>query len=222
MKKPYFTSMDYFPTPVWIGQFPQYLQDSIQVTNSHIKKAQKRDASLLKKKYKKISKKNLKDFGISHHSGPIYHEPALQPFLKFIIQVSGDFLSTCGFDLQRHKAWLNECWVQEFAKQGGGNHIAHLHGNNHVSGFYFLKCSPLTSFPVFNDPRTAAVMCKLPLKKIEDVTSGSDLIHLNPRPGTLVIFPAYLSHHFPVDHGAESLRFIHFNIQYLPVGAIKK
>ena len=139
MKKPYFTSMDYFSTPIWVGQFPQYLQDCIQVTNPHIKKAQKRNTSLLKKKYKKTSKKKLRDFGISHHSGPIYHESVLQPFLRFITQVSGDFLSTCGFDLQGYRAWLSECWVQEFSTQGGGNHVSHVHSNSHVSGFYFLK-----------------------------------------------------------------------------------
>ena len=222
MKKPSFNALDYFSTPMWVGQFPQYLQDCIQVTDPHIKKAQKRNESLLKKKYKKSPKKNVKDFGASHHSGPIYHEPVLQPFLRFIMQVSGDFLNTCGFDLQGYRAWLSECWVQEFSKQGGGNHSSHVHSNSHVSGFYFLKCSSLTSYPVFDDPRTGAMLCKLPLKKMENVTSGSDLIHLNPQPGTLVIFPAYLSHHFPVDWGIDPFRFIHFNIQYLPRGAVKK
>ena len=222
MKKPYFTSMDYFSTPIWVGQFPQYLEDCIKVTDSHIKKAQKRDALLLKKQYKKTLKKNLKDFGISHHSGPIYHEAALKPFMRFIIQVSGDFLDTCGFDLHGHKAWLSECWAQEFSKHGGGHHFSHVHSNSHVSGFYFLKCSPLTSYPVFDDPRSGALMGKLPLKKTEEITSGSDQINLQPQPGTLMVFPAYLSHHFPVEWGNNPFRFIHFNIQYLPGGAVIK
>ena len=101
MKKPSFTSLDCFSTPMWRGYFPQYLEECIKITDPHIKKAQKRDALLLKK----TSKKNLKDFGTSHHSGPIYQEPTLQPFLRFIIQVAGDFLDTCGFNLQGHKAW---------------------------------------------------------------------------------------------------------------------
>ena len=222
MKQPFFTSLDCFSTPMWKGYFPQYLEECIKITDPHIKRAQKRDASLLKKTYKKNSKKNLKDFGTSHHSGPLYQEPALKPFLRFIIQVAGDLLDTCGFDLQGHKAWLNECWVQEFSKHGGGNHVTHLHGNNHVSGFYFLKCSPLTSYPVFNDPRPGAMMSKLPLKNIEDITSGSTQINIKPRAGNLIMFPAYLSHHFPVDWGKTPIRFIHFNIQYLPRGAVKK
>ena len=218
MKKPFFTSMNYFSTPVWKGHFPQYLKDCISVTDPHIKKAKIRNASLLKKHHKK----KVKDFGMSHHSGPIYNEPALQPFVKFIMQVSGDFLETCGFDLQRHKAWLSECWVQEFSKQGGGHHSAHVHSNNHVSGFYFLKCSDSTSYPVFEDPRSGAMMNKLPLKKSEDITSGSDQINIQPQPGTLLVFPAYLLHHFPVDRGIDPFRFIHFNIQYLPGGAVIK
>ena len=44
-------------------------------------------------------------------------------------------------------------WVQEFAKKGGGHHSAHIHWNQHVSGFYFLKCSDKTSYPIFHEPK---------------------------------------------------------------------
>ena len=36
---------------------------------------------------------------------------------------------------------FSELWVQEFAKKGGGHHSAHIHWNQHVSGFYFLNIS---------------------------------------------------------------------------------
>ena len=65
-------------------------------------------------------------------------------------------------------------------------------------------------------------MSKLPLKNIEDITSGSTQINIKPRAGNLIMFPSYLSHHFPVDWGKKPFRFIHFNIQYLPRGAVKK
>ena len=41
--------------------------------------------------------------------------------------------------------------AQEFAKQGGGHFfIQHIYiGINDVSGFYFLKCSDKTSYPIF-------------------------------------------------------------------------
>jgi hypothetical protein len=42
--------------------------------------------------------------------------------------------------MQQYTTMFSELWVQEFAKNGGGHHSAHIHWNQHVSGFYFLKC----------------------------------------------------------------------------------
>jgi len=107
-------------------------------------------------------------------------------------------------------------WVQEFAKKGGGHHSAHVHWNQHVSGFYFLKCSDKTSMPVFHEPRTGARATKLKMKDQKGVLSGSELIHFKPTPGTLIIFPGFLEHEFSVDFGLEPFRFIHWNIQAVP------
>ena len=71
-------------------------------------------------------------------------------------------------------------WVQEFAKQGGGHHSSHIHWNQHVSGFYFLKCSEKTSYPVFHDPRPGALMKKLPLKKSNEIELGTESPSLKP------------------------------------------
>ena len=48
---------------------------------------------------------------------------------------------------------FSELWVPEFSKKGGGHHSAHIHWNQHVSGFYFLKCSDKTSYPIFHNQR---------------------------------------------------------------------
>ena len=42
---------------------------------------------------------------------------------------------------------------------------------------------------------------------------GSGSIHYKPRPGTLMLFPAYVEHEFTVDLGIDPFRFIHFNLQ---------
>ncbi len=57
-----------------------------------------------------------------------------------------------------------EMWVQQFADQGGGHQETHVHWDNHISGFYFLKCSDRTSVPVFHDPRAGRMMLNLPIK----------------------------------------------------------
>ena len=39
---------------------------------------------------------------------------------------------------------------------------------------------------------------------------------VQPKPGTLIIFPGYLEHEYAVDFGIEPFRFIHWNIQAVP------
>ena len=116
--------------------------------------------------------------------------------------------------MNKYTLVFNEMWVQEFAKKGGGHHSAHIHWNQHVSGFYFLKCSDKTSYPVFHEPKTGARSTKLKMKPdINGVWAGHEQFHMKPEPGTLVIFPGYLEHEFAVDYGKEPFRFIHWNIQ---------
>jgi len=91
-----------------------------------------------------------------------------------------------------------------------------VHWNQHVSGFYFLKCSDETSYPVFHEPRTGARATKLKMKPNDQILDGNDLIHFKPKPGTLILFPGFLEHEFSVDHGKDPFRFIHFNLQAVP------
>ena len=123
--------------------------------------------------------------------------------------------------MQQYTTMFSEMWVQEFAKKGGGHHSAHVHWNQHVSGFYFLKCSDKTSYPVFHEPRAGARATKLKMKDSNTILNGNDLIHFKPQPGTLLIFPGFLEHEFAVDFGIEPFRFIHWNIQAVPKEIIK-
>jgi len=94
--------------------------------------------------------------------------------------------------------------------------MLHTHWNGHISGFYFLKASNLTSRPVFQDPRPGAMMTGLPLKNANEITYGSPEIHYNVKPGTMIFFPSYMPHMYAVDIGYEPFRFIHWNVQAIP------
>ena len=132
--------------------------------------------------------------------------------MDVVIDTSLNFLNYQGFDLTNYKLSMNELWVQEFGSQGG-HHSSHVHYNQHVSGFYFLKCSDRTSYPIFHDPRPGALMTKLPLAQDKEIKMGSSAINFKVRPGTFVFFPGYLTHEFPIDLGIDPFRFIHFNVQ---------
>ena len=200
---------NYFNTTIWSEQKPEFLKSLTKATNKYIK-----DAKNFPEAKKHI--KEFGDFGRSYHSTPLTADNDFRDFRDYIGQKSWEYLDHQGFDMSQYVTMFSELWVQEFAKKGGGHHSAHVHWNQHVSGFYFLKAGEKTSLPVFHEPRTGARSTKLKMKDQKGVLAGSELIHFKPTPGTLIIFPGYLEHEFSVDFGIEPFRFIHWNIQAVP------
>tara|TARA_R110000787_G_scaffold226729_1_gene334511 strand:+ start:1899 stop:2555 length:657 start_codon:yes stop_codon:yes gene_type:complete len=204
---------EYFKTPIWFEEKPEFIKSLNKASNKYIKEA------------KKLNKDHIKkhgDFGLSHHSSPLVKDNNFLDFKNYIGEKSWEFLDHHGYDMKQYQTMFSELWVQEFSKNGGGHHSAHIHWNQHVSGFYFLKASDKTSMPVFHEPRTGARATKLKMKpELKIVSNGSELVHYKIKAGTLIIFPAYLEHEFTVDYGKEPFRFIHWNIQALPKEMVK-
>lgn len=166
------------------------------------------------KKYNKLCDLHIKkDDQLTHQSDSLVEDNNFKELKDYIGINSWNILDHMGFDLSQYKLFFTELWAQEFVRSGGGHHEAHVHSNNHMSGFYFLKCSKRTSYPVFYDPRAGAMMSKLELKNKSIAGVGSEKINLKPEPGTFIFFPSYLKHYFVLDQGKDPFRFIHFNIQ---------
>ena len=198
---------DYFKTPFWFEEKLDFLKSLTKETDKYIKDA---------RELRKAEIKKTNDFGTSYHSKPLLNDTKFKDFHNYVMQKSIDFLDWQGFDMQQYATFISQSWVQEFSKNGGGHHSAHIHWNQHVSGFYFLKASENTSFPVFHEPRTGARCIKLNLKKTNEIYYGTEVINFKVKPGVLLFFPGYMEHEFAVDHGKEPFRFIHFNIQAVP------
>jgi len=199
---------EYYKTLILTEEKPEFVNSLNKASNKYIKEARKKDKEIIKQ---------FGDFGTSHHSTPLTLDNDFMDFRNYIGQKSWEFLDYHGYDMKHYTTMFSEMWVQEFSKKGGGHHSTHLHWNQHVSGFYFLKCSEETSFPIFHDPRPAAKITKLRLKPdLKGIFYGTERIHYRPQPGTLIIFPGYLEHEYAVDHGKAPFRFIHWNIQAVP------
>tara|TARA_R100001509_G_scaffold156708_1_gene120191 strand:+ start:10 stop:609 length:600 start_codon:yes stop_codon:yes gene_type:complete len=194
----------YFASPIHWEDASQflYLDDA---SNSYIDEAKKEN----KEQYVYHSKNNL------------FFDPQFNNFVNYINLKSIEFLEAQGFDVSDHKTYCSEMWVQEFNTKGGGSHSTHTHWNSHVSGFYFLKAGPDTSYPMFHDPRPGALMSKLPLKDNSKINEATDAFHLKIGAGALVLFNSYLPHEFVTHSGKNPFRFIHFNLQFLPKGIFK-
>jgi uncharacterized protein (TIGR02466 family) len=199
---------DYYKTLIWTEEKPEFVKSLNKASDKYIKEARKKDKKIIKQ---------FGDFGTSHHSTPLTLDNDFMDLRNYIGQKSWEFLDYHGYDMKQYTTMFSEMWVQEFSKKGGGHHSTHLHWNQHVSGFYFLKCSEKTSFPIFHDPRPGAKITKLKLKPdLKGILYGTERIHYRPQPGTLIIFPGYLEHEYAVDHGKDPFRFIHWNIQAVP------
>ena len=207
----WFAERSYFSSPIWFENAIGFLDVVTKVCTECVE-IEKKQAS------KKIKSKN--DFGYIYQSGGLEKISDLSQFVEYVGKRSWDFLDSQGFDLSNHNLIFKDMWYQEFPKQGGGVQESHAHSNIHVSGFYFIESNDKSTRPVFTDPRAGALMTKLPMKETKDICHASTNINFIPQPGTLMIFNGYLPHAFPLVSGKEPFKFIHFNLQAVPQGAI--
>ena len=199
----------YFKSPVYVEQNSFDIENLIKLTDDYIVKEKNKDIDKIKKRNESLG--DVGDIGWEYHSEPLYLDKNFINFHTLLKKKSIFILNDMGYDIEQFDLICTESWVQEFSEKGFGNHYLHTHPNNHISGFLFLKINEKTSFPFFTDPRTSHSIIKLPEKNANNITDASDYINFKPVPGTLIMFPSYLSHGFQVDFGLQPFRFIHFN-----------
>ena len=209
------TTSPIFQSAIYRTEAPQYLDLLNLVCDPFIVEAKKKTAPQIASREAKAGK-DIGDIGLSYHTENLMKQAELYQFRRFIKSTSENILDAQGYDLKDYDIKFTEMWCQEFANQGGGHHDTHIHWNNHISGFYFLKCSDRTSAPLFHDPRAGKMMTQLPEKDRNIVTLATEKVLLRPKPGTVMFFNSYLPHQFAVDNGVDPFRFIHFNLQAIP------
>ena len=204
-----------FDTLLYQTQLPEYLEDKdfMAVCDEHTNKAIIDAKQSIDKRHNKFNA-DIKDHGMSYHSGPeLYKDDRIYNFELLIRNTARNILEDQGFDLSNYTLDYTEMWIQKFALEGGGHQDTHVHWDNHISGFYFVECSERTSKPIFHDPRAGRMMLNLPIKNHSKLCPAMERQIVNVKPGTLLLFNSWLPHQFSVDNGIDPFRFIHFNLQ---------
>jgi len=201
---------EYFVSPVYSEEKPEWVDNLNKLSDPYINQARQSKNDEYKKR---LESGYTNDIGMTYHSQPLEPDENFRFFHDYMAKKARWALDDMGYDMSNYNLVYTESWVQEFSFNGAGHHWFHTHSNNHISGFFFLKASELTSKPLFQDPRTAHVPLKLKEKDPAKITNACDLVNYTVNPGTLLIFPAYMSHAYAVDHGLEPFRFIHVNIR---------
>ena len=198
---------DTFKCPIYLADKPEWVDTLNKASDPIIERVRKN----WKKKIKD-PKDSTKQMPNSLHSELLWQYPEFKEIASLILQQSWNILYWQGYNLTGKLPMLTELWVQEFPEEGGFHDI-HEHGNNHISGFYFLKCNEKTSHPVFHDPRPGKKMTDLRLKESTKVNYANSQIHYKVKPGQFIFFNSYMPHAYVHHKGKEKFRFIHFNVQ---------
>ena len=201
---------EYFASPIYHEEKPQWVSKLNKLCDPYIKEARENSKQRIED-LKKLGYPN--DIGQTYHSNPLEPDENFRFLHDYMAKKSRWILDDMGYDMSNYNLIFTESWVQEFSFNGAGHHWFHTHSNAHISGFFFLKCSKLTSKPMFQDPRTAHVPLKLKEKDPEKISNANDIVNYSICPGSLLLFPAYMSHAYAVDHGIEPFRFIHINMR---------
>ena len=209
---------DMFPSPIWYGDEPGFVNELNNASDSYIEAAKKNLKETIDKRNKKFGNKG--DMGHVFHSTSLIGDPKFKKLQDYVGATAHNLLIEMGFDMTNYQLFITEMWVQEFAKKGAGHHTLHTHWNGHISGFYFLKASDKTSVPIFEDPRPGNVMNLLPEKDKTKITYATSQVHYKAQPGRMIFFPSYMPHQYTVDLGVEPFRFIHWNCQAIPKGVL--
>ena len=209
---------DFFKCPIWFADEPGFVKDLNKASDKYIEESKKNLKKSIDERNTKFGDKG--DMGNVFHSTTLIGDPNFKGLTDYVGATAHNLLGEMGFDLSQYQVFTTEMWVQEFCKNGGGHHTLHTHWNGHISGFYFLKASERTSLPIFEDPRAGNVMNLLPEKDRTKVTYASSQINYEVKPGRMIFFPSYMPHQYVVDMGYEPFRFIHWNCQAIPKGAL--
>ena len=74
---------EYFKTPIWSEQKPDFLKSLTKATDKYIKEARTRDKKIIKA---------TKDFGWSHHSTPLTQDNNFLDFRNYVKKVGAFIL----------------------------------------------------------------------------------------------------------------------------------
>ena len=149
---------EYFSSPIYHELKKEWVEKLDNLSDPYIKQARDKQKEVNEKRLT-VGYKN--DIGATYHSEPLEPDENFRFFHNYMAEKSRYILDDMGYDMSNYGLIFTESWVQEFSFNGAGHHWFHTHSNAHVSGFFFLKCSDLTSRPMFQDPRVAHVPLKL-------------------------------------------------------------
>ena len=105
---------------------------------------------------------------------------------------------------------ITGCWAN--INSAGASHAIHSHPNNFLSGVYYIQTQAGADTVNFHDPRPQTGIIRPPITEL--TAQNTDQVVVNVSKGTLLMFPAYLSHSVSRNESGQSRISISFNLMF--------
>ena len=105
---------------------------------------------------------------------------------------------------------ITGCWAN--INSSGASHAMHSHPNNFLSGVYYVQTQAGADTVNFHDPRPQTGIIRPPVTKL--TAQNTDQVVVKVSPGTLLMFPAYLSHSVAHNESDEFRISLSFNLMF--------
>ena len=102
------------------------------------------------------------------------------------------------------------CWANVNARDA--SHPIHHHPNNFLSGVYYVSVGPGADTINFHDPRPQTGIIRPPVTELS--AQNTDLVVVQVKDGTLLLFPAYLEHSVGPNKSPDPRISVSFNVMF--------
>ena len=139
----------------------------------------------------------------------LQRDPAFAPLLD-CIRVAGEGVMAF-LDAEPTPTEVTGCWAN--VNPSGAPHSMHTHGNNFLSGVYYLQTGGGADIITFFDPRNEVGIITPRFTKVTQHNSRT--INVEAREGRLVLFPSWLRHAVPPNESPAERISIAFNLMFV-------
>jgi uncharacterized protein (TIGR02466 family) len=105
---------------------------------------------------------------------------------------------------------ITGCWANVNAT--GAVHRMHTHPNNFLSGVYYVQAFAGADTINFHDPRSQTGIIRPPVTEL--TAYNTDQVVLTVKPGTLILFPAWLPHSVDANRSDRDRVSVSFNLMF--------
>lgn len=138
----------------------------------------------------------------------LHEREAFQGFAERVLSASEGVLDFLKVDYEEQ--YITGCWANK--SHMGHAHRMHTHGNNYLSGVYYVKASPGAGDLRFIDPRLQAAV--IAPSHTEATKYNSQSLTMTPVEGRMILFHSWLPHMTDPTPGDEERVSISFNIMF--------